>query len=479
MGIVLSWGPVVTAVYVVAVVLFLIWQDRDPTKTLAWLAIMLLLPVVGILLYIAFGRDWQARIPHTAWAKEYQAERRTVVDPIFARSATAQKRFYEQRAGTCAADVATLIERVNDDPPLPARAVEIMPTGAEKFARLKEDLAAAQRFIHLQYFIWEKDELTAELIAILMDRVAAGVEVRLTYDFFGCLTFSKSELKRLVAAGGQVSADITQISRLNYRNHRKIVVIDGEIGYTGGINVGQEYIDGGRRFATWRDTHLRITGQAVTPLQAMFAARWLEIRKEKLFDEKYFPAPEPDDPAATMVQIVGQSVADPWQSSRRVHMKAISRAVRRVWIQSPYFVPEPAIYDAMMSAALSGTDVRFMMTGQVDKRLPYLAAHSYYERLLDAGARIFQYKAGFFHAKTITVDSSICAVGTMNMDVRSLQLHMELMAWIYDEGQARFQEEVFVRDMDDCLEVTLDTVRSWGRWSRTSHSAARLLSNLL
>jgi cardiolipin synthase A/B len=474
-----AWSPLAYAVYAILVVLFMIGQDRDPTKTLGWVTIMLLLPGLGVLLYVAFGRNWKKNIPRMEWAQTYLAERERVVEPIFARSAAGRERFYERHKGTYLADIATLIEAVNDDPPLPARSYEILPSGAEKFARLKADMAAAQRFIHVQYFQWEADELTADLIAILTERVKAGVEVRLSYDFFGSILYKKDQLKGLAAAGAQVSPDIRQLSRLNYRNHRKIVVIDGEIGYTGGINVGQEYIDGGKRFATWRDTHTRITGQAIAPLQSLFASRWLELRGEDLFDEKYFPAPAPDDPDALMVQIVAHSVADSWESSRRAHMTAIGKAEHHVWIQSPYFVPEPAIYDAMINAALSGVDVRFMMTGKVDKRLPYIAAHSYYERLLEAGVRIFKYEAGFFHCKTITIDSRIGAVGTMNMDIRSLQLHMELMGWVYDAGQARVLEGLYERDMTNSHEVTLDEVRAWSRGTRTKHSAARLLSNLL
>jgi cardiolipin synthase len=314
------------------------------------------------------------------------AERERVVKPILARSAAARERFYARHKGSFTADVATLIEKVHADPPLPARTVEIMPSGAEKFARLKEDLAAARRFIHLQYFIWECDELTADLVAILIDRLKAGVEVRLTYDYIGCITFRKDQLKQLAAAGAQVSADIHQLSRLNYRNHRKIVVIDGDIGYTGGMNVGQEYIDGGERFATWRDTHVRFAGQAVAPLQTWFAARWFELHDENLIDERYYPASEADDPGATLVQIVAQGVADAWSSSTRAHMTAIGHAEDHVWIQSPYFVPEPSIYDSMIDAALSGVDVRFMMTGVPDKKIPHVAAHSYYRQLLEAGA---------------------------------------------------------------------------------------------
>ena len=171
-----------------------------------------------------------------------------------------------------------------------ADSAEIFPTGAEKFGRLKADLAAAQRFIHVQYFIWEDDELTDALTEILKERVQAGVQVRFLYDYLGSKAWDKKKLEALVPLGAKVAKDVVSISHLNYRDHRKIVVIDGEIGYTGGYNVGQEYVDGGERFARWRDTHVRVTGQVVGELEALFAARWFDQTKEDVVTDEYLPA---------------------------------------------------------------------------------------------------------------------------------------------------------------------------------------------
>jgi cardiolipin synthase len=304
------------------------------------------------------------------------------------------------------------------------------------------------------------------------------------YDWMGCITFGKSELDQLKRAGAQVEADVTDLLRINYRNHRKIAVIDGEIGYTGGMNVGQEYIDGGDRFATWRDTHLRLTGQAVAALEKLFAARWFEHVKRRggvnLFHAKYMPAPDPDAvDQGTLVEVAAQGVEDPWSAARRTHMVAIGQAEESVWIQSPYFIPDYSIYDVMINAALSGIDVRFMMTGIPDKRIALWAAQTYYRKLLEAGARIFLYEAGFLHAKTIVVDGTVSAVGTMNMDQRSLKLHKEMMVWVFDEGFARQVADAFEVDMTRCHEVTLDDVFSVGRLKKFRNQAARLFSNVL
>jgi cardiolipin synthase len=275
---------------------------------------------------------------------------------------------------------------------------------------------------------------------------------------------------------------VTDVFRINYRNHRKIVVIDGEIGYTGGMNVGQEYIDGGKRFACWRDTHMRITGQAVAGLQKLYAARWFERKRdhEDLFGAEYMPAPDPDSiETGILMEVAAQGVEDQWSASRRAHMVAIGQAEESVWIQSPYFVPDYSIYDVMINAALSGIDVRFMMTGVPDKKIAFWAAQTYFQKLIEAGARVYLYEAGFLHAKTITVDGRVSAVGTMNMDPRSLKLHKELMEWVFDEGFSQQVAASFLKDMESCRELTLNEVLALGKVRKFRNQAARLLSNVL
>ena len=461
----------------------LIMDDREPSITLAWLFVLLFLPFIGVVFYVFFGRDWKVVAQRHGWVQDLRETEKTQMAPIYERNVQAVARFYEEWGDSIAEPISRAISKENVARVLPAASLELYNDGATKYRRLKEDLAGAQRFIHMQYFIWEQDRLTAELVPILLDRLAAGVEVRIMYDWMGCISFKKRELKQLKRAGAQVEADVTDLLRINYRNHRKIVVIDGEIGYTGGMNVGQEYIDGGDRFATWRDTHMRMTGQAVASLEKLFAARWWEHKKnggEDLFAAQYMPAPDPDAVEnGTLVEVAAQGVEDPWSAARRTHMVAIGQAEESVWIQSPYFIPDYSIYDVMINAALSGVDVRFMMTGIPDKPIALWAAQTYYRKLLEAGARIFLYEAGFLHAKTIVVDHTVSAVGTMNMDQRSLKLHKELMVWVFDKDFAMQVADAFSEDMTRCREVTLDDIRSVGRLKRFRNQAARLFSNVL
>lgn len=479
-----AWLDTVFYIYWFVLIIMLIMDDREPSITLAWLFILLFLPLIGVIFYVFFGRDWKVVAQRHGWVQRLRETEVKEMAPIYERNVQAVARFYEEWGDSIAEPISRAISKENMARVLPASSLELYNDGAHKYRRLKEDLAGAQRFIHMQYFIWEQDRLTAELVPILLDRLAAGVEVRIMYDWMGCISFRKAELKQLKRAGALVEADVTDLLRINYRNHRKIVVIDGEIGYTGGMNVGQEYIDGGDRFATWRDTHMRLTGQAVAALENLFAARWFEHKKKEggadLFRAEYMPAPDPDAVATgTLVEVAAQGVEDPWSAARRTHMVAIGQAEESVWIQSPYFIPDYSIYDVMINAALSGVDVRFMMTGIPDKPIALWAAQTYYKKLLDAGARVFLYEAGFLHAKTIVVDHTVSAVGTMNMDQRSLKLHKEMMVWVFDKDFAMQVADQFAIDVTNCHEVTLEDVLSVGRLKKFRNQAARLFSNVL
>jgi cardiolipin synthase len=468
--------------YWLLVVVFIVFQDRDPTMTLLWILVLTVLPLLGLVIYFFVGRDWKHTVPRQAGTKSAKATMMAAMAPVYEPYAGVRAAFRERNECTIAERISNTITAENDAQPMPVRDIAIYPTGAEFFDHLKADLRAARRFIHLEYYIWERDELTAEILAILIERLKDGVQVRLMYDWVGSFAYRKDELQQLARAGAEVHADVTQLGSLNYRNHRKIAVVDGEIGYTGGHNIGQEYIDGGDAYPCWRDTSARVTGPGVASLQKWFAYRWLmALGDAGLFDRSFFPAVDPTLTTGEplMIQVVAQGVDDPMESSRRTHMTAISGACRTLRIASPYYVPDQGIYDAMINAALSGVDVRFMMTGWPDHRAAFWAAQSYWGPLIRAGVHVHLYEAGFFHAKTICVDSEVCAIGTMNLDQRSLRLQRELMLWVFDAKTTRSYESVFDRDLEDSREVTLDDIESMGSLVRLRSSASRLGANLL
>ena len=475
----LGW---VIILYWIFVIVAIIAEDREPTTTLAWILVLVAFPFFGLILYFFAGRDWKHIVPKRQKTKMAKATMLKALQPVDEPYAELGKQLLERNEGTLTDKISRTIMTENNTPPLPVRSVDIFPSGQEFFDHLKADMKAAEKFIHLEYFIWEHDVLTKDLCDILIERLKAGVKVRLMYDWMGSLPFKKDELKAVAAAGGEVHADVIQIGSLNYRNHRKIAVIDGEIGYTGGHNVGQEYIDGGEAYPAWRDTSMRITGPGVASLQKWFAYRWLTSLGDKsMFDRQYFPAVDQSLLTGTplMTQVVAQGVDDPYESSRRTHMLAMANAKKTLRIQSPYYVPDVGIYDSMLNAALSGVDVRFIMTGWPDHKSAFWTAQSYWPKLVEAGVHVYTYMAGFFHAKTIAIDSEICAIGTMNLDLRSLKLQRELMCWIFDPDVTKGYEAVFDKDLEQCTEITLEEMRDSSAGIKFRNSAARLGANLL
>ena len=465
---------------VVGVLVALVTDDRDPTAILAWLLVIALVPVLGIVLYFFIGRDYRRDTPER---DRRRAEAAQIADAALGPTREANAGYSAAveagLAGTPAGKLVVMGRHVTGFPVLPADSVEVYHRGADKFARLLDDLAGAERYIHLMYLIWEKDELTAQVTEILLERLAHGVEVRVLYDWLSCFRYSKSELKRLAAAGAEVKPCYKGIAQLNYRNHMKIALIDGAAVYTGGMNMGQEYIDGGPRFDVWRDTSLRLTGPIVAVFEVLFATVWRFNRGTGDLPLRAQRPAAPAGLAARPVEVLHSSVATPFKSIRDAYIVVLLTAREKVWIQSPYFVPDEPLMTAMCAAALSGTDVRFMMTGVPDRRLPFHAAHAYYKQLLDSGVKVYQYMAGFLHAKTVTVDGRWCIIGTCNFDVRSTILHDEVSCVIYDEAVAADYAAIYEADLRQCREFTIDDWWALGRRARWVNSFARLFSRLL
>lgn len=469
---------VALAVYWLAVALLIISEDREPTSALAWLLVLWALPFVGLVLYFLFGRNWPAITQRSARTREVRSATDRFMTTVYALYAEDTAVLKERVEGRLAAKLVNLIEEKAGAPPLPVRTCDIYGSGEEYFSVLLDDLASARRFIHMNYFIWKNDELGKRIIQVLHERLAEGVEVRILNDFVGGLLYRKPDFSALEDAGAYIGSDISHLSRMNYSNHRKITVIDGEIGHTGGFNIGQEYIDGGKRFPAWRDTAIRITGPGVADLEKLFDMRWFEVYGKSLFDGRYYPDPSLAH-GDTMVQTVHHGYDDPWMSATRSYQVAIAGARKRVLLQSPYFVPDASTFDALINAAASGVQVEFMITRWLDKKVPFWAAETYFKPLLEAGARVWLWEPGFFHAKTLTLDDEICAIGTLNMDVRSLKINKELVVWVYDESRAAEHTRLFGADRQRSHELTLDEVDGWSRGRRWRNSVARLFSNLL
>ena len=469
------------AAAVAGVVIALVTDDRDPTTILAWLLVIALVPVLGIVLYFFIGRNYRRDTPERDRLRAEVTRRvAAVLGPTYEANAGYIAEVEQRFAGTPPGKLVALGRHVTGFPVLPADSLEVYHRGADKFARLLDDLARAEQHIHLMYLIWEKDELTARVTDVLLERLARGVKVRILYDWLSCLKYSKDELKRLAAAGAEVKPCYRRLAQINYRNHMKIALIDGAAVYTGGMNMAQEYIDGSPRFATWRDTSVRITGPVVAVFEVLFAGVWrLNKGEGDLLGGCLPPARTATGAADPPVEVLHSSVATPFKSIRDAYIVVLLGAREKVWIQSPYFVPDEPLMTAMCAAALSGTDVRLMMTGVPDRTLPFHAAHAYYKQLLDSGVKIYQYMAGFLHAKTVTVDGRWCIIGTCNFDVRSTILHDEVSCVIFDEAIAAGHAAVYEDDLRECRQFTIDDWWALGRRARLRNSISRLFSRLL
>lgn len=307
------------------------------------------------------------------------------------------------------------------------------------------------------------------------------MKVRILYDSLGNY-LSGRYLKQLRRSGIQIYPYYNFLSplklhTLNYRNHRKMIIIDGSTGYMGGMNMGEEYITGGKRFPAWRDTHIRLQGESVVVLQGIFSVSWTNTTKETLDMKTVIPDLYPEI-ANVHIQVTASGPDSQWESIKQVYFLLISSAEQSIFIQTPYFIPDASIVMALKTAALSGIDVRIILTGWVDKRLPYWAAHTYLRDLLEAGVRFYYYTKGYMHAKTILVDSQTCSIGTANMDIRSFALNYEINALIYDEIIAKILETQFMVDLEFSREFTRENYDRLSRLKRLRNSLAKLFAPL-
>ncbi len=371
--------------------------------------------------------------------------------------------------------------------------VAIQQDASAHYPSLMDDLKGARHTIHLQYYIWADDPFTRELKAILAERARNGVEVRLLYDPIGSFFKLTRRYKRELAESGVRWAPVSALYRLHtisYRNHRKIAVIDGRIGYTGGMNIGQEHLDGGRDFDGWRDTHVRIEGEGAAVLQAVFLTDWHNATSEDIFAAGHFPSLQPDvqpvsatdgESAYEPVQILTSGPDSEWRANRQLYFAMIVSAQHRVRLQSPFFILDATITEALTSAALAGVDVEVMVgaRGEGWNQAPYRAANTYIAEVAAAGARIYLYEKGYLHAKTIVIDGEVCSIGSANLDIRSFSINYELNAVIYDRRRAQELEAAFACDLEGCKVFSLGEYKRTSVLNRLGDSAARLLSPLL
>jgi cardiolipin synthase len=347
------------------------------------------------------------------------------------------------------------------------------------------DLRSAKDSIHLQFFQWASDAVGQELKTILLEKAREGVQVRILYDPLGSFFRMNPRYRWALQAGGVQIAPTSRLfwlHTISYRNHRKIAIIDDVIGYTGGLNIGQEHVDGGRVFQGWRDTHLRLVGTAAVILQAVFAVDWANAVGEDLFLPEHFAQVRPDVSADDLpVQITVSGPDSRWRAIRQLYFTLINSARHHVYIQSPFFILDETIAEALKASALAGVDVQIML-GDIGygNQLPYWAGYTYVSEVASAGAKFFFYRRDrYFHPKTISIDSEICSIGSANLDIRSFSINYELNAVIFDRAKTLELEAAFERDRAECETFDLEAYQGSRSFRRFRDSAARLFSPLL
>ncbi len=468
------WIAIGSTILIIAVILS---ENRNPVKSLAWVTILLLLPIVGIIIYFFFGRNIKNKrmISRRNRRRLRRREKHIKADPHeYGLSDNAIRQIILGRSLTGAQFY-------------PDNNIEFFSCGSDKFRAFKNDLRNAVRSINIQYYIFSDDRTGTEIADILLAKAAQGVTVRLIYDHVGSFGTSNSFLRRL-RRGGVKASPFFKVTfpllgtHINWRNHRKIAVIDNAVAYIGGMNIADRYAqDNGKR--RWRDTHLRISGPVVAALQYSFAVDWnftcgelIDTYTPDLQTHKYTGQGVIGNTGA---QLLSSGPTDQWSNIAMAFQKAIATARRRVYIQTPYFLPTESLLRELQNAALSHVDVRIMLPEHSDSAMLTHASASYIDECLKAGIKIYLYKPGMLHAKMLLVDDEIVSVGSTNFDFRSFDYNFESNIFLFGQQANRKAEELFRNDIKECYRVLPTEWRRRPLLKKVAESVLRLLSPIL
>lgn len=454
-------------------------RERDIAAIWAWLLVITMLPGIGIVLYLFLGRKISQENIF-----DIRSQKRIGMTQLV----EAQKQLIESenldvpeaKHMDTTLELVSLFLESNEAILTKGNKVDIITDGKEKFDKLIEDIGKAEHHIHVTYYIFKADGIGTRLLKALEERAENGVEVKVLYDPIGARVVGAHFFEHLKALGGKAEPFFgSKFFRLNYRNHRKIVVIDGKVGYTGGFNVGDDYLGLYEKMGYWRDTHLRINGNGVLPLQTRFLMDWNASVKHHpvSYEESYFPVSS--FIGSTDLQIVSSGPDTEMHAIKKGFLKMISMAKESVYIQTPYFIPDEALMETIKIASLSGIDVKLMIPNKPDHPFIYRATLSYAEEMINSGVKVYIYDAGFIHAKTIVIDGEILSVGTANFDIRSFKLNFEVNTFMYDRHLAREQVAIFEKDMEASYELTREIINQYSKWELFKQQFSRLFSPIL
>lgn len=466
---------IIFALYVVVIVtcvIVVLRENRNPIRSLAWVIALIFLPVVGFIFYMFFGRSLKGMhltsIHNRRKLMSEAAKRRADLDEL---DLTAVERSLVMLSQSLCGSNLT----VNNS-------YRIFTTGAEKFKALIDDLRNAKSSILLQYYIFADDNIGNEIADILIEKAQAGLKVFVIYDHVGSFTSSSNFFRRMMKAGVEIHpffrVTFPQLAnRINWRNHRKIVVIDNRVGYVGGMNIADRYARSEKEGLAWRDTHFRLEGDIVESLAFCFSVDWHFLRDKP--DSLPLEIPKTDIRNKVGMQFVVSGPINYWDNLTLTYLKVIGSASKRIFIQTPYFLPTDSLMHALEVAALSKVDVRIMLPGDSDSKMLQYATFSYITRCLKAGIKVYIYQPGMLHSKMMVVDDSLATVGSTNFDFRSFENNFECSLFVYDQGFNAECREIFFKDLAECRKITLKQWKKRPMVSRVMESILRLVSPIL
>jgi cardiolipin synthase A/B len=459
---------------IISTISVILLENRNPVKSISWVLVLIFLPLIGMVLYLLLGQDYRK--------KKIISKRsiRSVTDrPVasFNINCLDTTHFTGNQL-----NLIKLLYKNSEAVGYAFNKIDVLTDGESTFDAIFDAIKEAKDHVHIQFFIFDDDKISNKLRELLIQKAKEGIRVRMIYDYWGSFNLSKKYLNSLIEAGVYLQSflpfrwKISRSNKINYRNHRKVLIIDGKIGFTGGLNVADRYIYG-NKLGNWRDTFVRFEGAAVHGLQLLFMVDWYFVDRKFIDSPKYFPEPIKFEP--NLVQIVSSGPDTDWESIMQGIASAMMTATKYIYIHTPYFMPNDVIASCIEIAALSGVDVRLMIPVRSDSRLSDASTSSYLGRVLEAGVRVFIYKEGFLHSKAIVIDDLISIIGSTNLDERSFDQNFEANAFIYDTVTSQNLKNSFMKDMENCEELTLATWTNRKHRQKLKESFARLFSPLM
>ena len=472
----LSWlywiVATIYAITILSIIAIVLSENRNPVKSLAWVTVLLLLPAVGLVLYIFFGRSIKNTHMISRRNRRKLKRRNNIknidISPVHLSPESIQQ--------------IKLTRSLNGSKYHSNNDIKVYTNGRSKFNDLKIDLLNAKEYINVQYYIFEDDTIGTEIKNILVKKAQEGVKVRVIYDHVGSFGTKNKFFKEMINAGIMVHP-FFKVSfppfgtRINWRNHRKLCIIDGQIGYLGGMNIADRYINGGK-FASWRDTHARVTGPILAALQYSYTIDW-NFMGQSLLEEESSTIKPINNGSNVGMQFITSGPTDKWSNIALVFLKAISNAKRSILIQTPYFLPTESLLKALQSVALSNVKVRIMLPRHGDSNILRYASYSYINECIKSGIKFYLYDAGMLHCKTIVVDNEFSSIGSTNFDFRSFEHNFECNLLIYSQDVNNKMREIFAEDLKLSTPINRKTWEKRPLIQKFLESITRLLSPIL